>query len=78
MAKVRAIRDCFVDNGFRKEDDVFEYKGPKNTNLEYLEGEPKVEAPAPAAVTADEPAENPAKKWTPKAKRASGADKGSV
>lgn len=78
MAKVRAIRVCFVDNGLRQEGDVFEYNGPKNTNLEYLDGEPKVEAAAPAAVTADEPADKPAKKWTPKAKRASGADQGSV
>ena len=38
MAQVRAIRLCQVDNSLRQEGDVFEYNGPYNGNLEYLEG----------------------------------------
>lgn len=78
MAQVRAKTLCFVDNGIRNEGDVFEYSGPYNTNLEYLDGAPVVaekakQAPVKEAATE----EAPAKKWTPKAKRAS-ADEGSV
>lgn len=73
MAKVRALRVCFVANGLRQEGDVFEYDGPRNTNLEYLDGEPA----AVEAESIDEPADKPAKKWAPKAKRAS-ADEGQV
>lgn len=73
MAQVRAKKLCFVDNGLRQEGEQFEYNGPKNTNLEYLDGAPEesngVEQAETEAV--------PAKKWTPKAKRAS-ADEGSV
>lgn len=81
MAQVRAKTKCFVDNGIRNEGDVFEYDGPKNTNLEYLKGAPKVsevEEQAEVEQTAEQVAEQPAeeapatgKKWTPKAKRAS-------
>lgn len=71
MAKVRALRVCFVDNGLRNLGDVFEYNGPKNTNLEYLDGEPEVD-------TTDAPAQKAGKKWTPKAKRASDADSSPV
>lgn len=67
MAQVRAKVDCFVDNGFRKENDVFDYTGPKNTNLEYLSGAP-AESNEVEQATADEA---PTKKWAPKAKRAS-------
>lgn len=35
--KVRAIKTCFVDNGFRSEGTEFDYSGPHNTNLEYLD-----------------------------------------
>ena len=73
MAQVRAKTLCFVDNGLRQEGDVFDYNGPKNTNLEYLDGGP-VESEG-AAEAEEAPAT--AKKWTPKAKRAS-ADEGSV
>lgn len=32
---VRAIRDCFIEGGhFRKKDEEFDYKGPKNENLQ--------------------------------------------
>ncbi|CAB4164192.1 hypothetical protein UFOVP832_1, partial [uncultured Caudovirales phage] len=40
MAQVRAKTLCFVDNGMRQAGDVFEYDGPKNTNLEFLKGAP--------------------------------------
>lgn len=38
MAKVKAKVLCFVDNGLRQPGDVFDYDGPLNLNLEYLEG----------------------------------------
>lgn len=47
MAKVKAKVLCFVDHGLRHPGDVFEYKGPYNHHLEYLEGAvqaPEVEA----------------------------------
>lgn len=37
MPKVKAKILCFVDHGLRQPGDVFEYKGPHNGNLEYLE-----------------------------------------
>jgi hypothetical protein len=37
MAKVKAKVVCFVDNGLRQPGDVFEYNGPLNHNLEYLD-----------------------------------------
>ena len=37
MAKVKAKVVCFVDNHYRNEGDVFQYSGPFNGNLEYLE-----------------------------------------
>lgn len=59
MAKVRALVKCYVDNGLREVDDVFEYNGPKNGCLEILEGEVQ---------DADEPEEKaPVKRWTKKA-----------
>ena len=75
MAQVRAKTLCFVENGLRREGDVFDYNGPKNTNLEYLKGAP-VDDEVPEQVeneTEDNADEAPAtgKKWTPKAKRAS-------
>lgn len=76
MARVRAIRLCFVDNGLRKEGDVFEYNGRRNANLEYLDGEQPEEMAA--EVAAEPEAERPARKWTPKAKRAATADEGVV
>ena len=66
MAQVRAKVICFVDNGMRQAGDVFEYDGPKNTNLEYLKG-----APVEVDEGEQEAAEATTKKWSPKAKRAS-------
>ena len=66
MAQVRVKTICFVDNGMRQAGDVFEYDGPKNTNLEYLNG-----APVEADEGEQEAAEATTKKWSPKAKRAS-------
>ena len=37
MPKVKAKILCFVDNGLRQPGDVFEYTGPQNRHLEYLE-----------------------------------------
>ena len=41
MARVKAIDLCFVDNGLRQPGDVFNYDGPFNRHLEYLDGGPK-------------------------------------
>ena len=38
MAKVKAKVLCFVDNGLRQPGDTFNYDGPYNKHLEYLEG----------------------------------------
>jgi hypothetical protein len=70
MAQVRAIRLCQVDNALRQEGDIFDYDGPENGNLEYLDGKP-AKAKVETEVEADAPAEASGKKWTPKAKRAS-------
>lgn len=46
---VRALKDCFPDGTFRKKGEQFEYKGPKNENLEAAK-EPRPDADeAPAA-----------------------------
>lgn len=37
MPKVKAKILCFVDNGLRQPGDVFEYTGPQNRHLEYVE-----------------------------------------
>ena len=66
MAQVRAKTLCFVDNGMRPAGDVFEYDGPKNTNLEFLKG-----APVQTDEVEQDAAEGSTKKWSPKAKRAS-------
>ena len=53
MAKVKAKVLCFVDNGLRQPGDTFDYAGPFNHHLEYLEGPAQPEhasdegAPAP-------------------------------
>ncbi len=31
--RVKAQRDCYVDNTYRVEGEEFDYSGPKNTNL---------------------------------------------
>ena len=38
MARVKAKVTCFIDNSLRNEGDEFEYNGPKNTNVEILDG----------------------------------------
>ena len=77
MPMYRAKVKCFVDNGLREVDDVFEYNGPFNGCLEPLD--PTAQEQVEEAV-AEEP--KPKKRWTPKAKRAeevaAGADEGSV
>ena len=65
MAQVRAKTLCFIDNGLRNEGDVFEYNGVFNKNLEYLDGAPD------EAEDTEQKQEATAKKWSPKAKRAS-------
>ena len=53
MAMVKAKVLCFVDNSLRQPGDAFNYEGPYNHHLEYLDGEPQAarlsdeEAPAP-------------------------------
>jgi len=59
MAKVRAIRPCFVDNGLRDEGAEFDYAGAYNTNLEYLDGEPEM-------LQDKKPAQKAPTKWEPK------------
>ena len=36
--QVRVLKKCFVDNALREEGDVFNYTGPKNTNVEPIDG----------------------------------------
>jgi hypothetical protein len=31
---VKALVDCFVDGGYRKKGEEFDYRGPKNDNLQ--------------------------------------------
>ena len=38
MAQVKAKVLCFVDNGLRQPGDTFNYDGPFNHHLEYLDG----------------------------------------
>lgn len=66
MAKVRALTKVFVDNSIREEGVVFDYDGPFNRHLEYLDQ--PVESEPEAAESSD-------RKWAPKARR---ADKGQV
>ena len=51
MARVRAKVVCFVDNSLRKEGEVFEYNGPHNGNLEYIDKPAVQEDPEPAVTT---------------------------
>jgi hypothetical protein len=56
MARVKALVTVFVDNHYRTEGDVFNYDGPFNRHLEYLDGKPAQQE----AVVSDE--ESPAPK----------------
>ena len=53
MAKVKAKVLCFVDNGLRQPGDTFNYDGPYNKHLEYLED---AKQPERAADSSDAPA----------------------
>ena len=53
MAKVKAKVLCFVDNGLRQPGDTFNYDGPYNKHLEYLEN---AKQPERAADSSDAPA----------------------
>ncbi len=62
MPKVRAIRKCFIDNTIRDEGDVFEYKGPENRHLEYLDAvNVAVIEPEPVVAQAPRPRGRPRK-----------------
>jgi len=52
MARVKAKILCFVDNGLRQPGDEFEYKGPLNANLEYLDKKPELEQQSDVQVDA--------------------------
>ena len=39
MAQYQAKVKCFVDNSLHEEGEVFEYNGPRNTNLELVQDE---------------------------------------
>lgn len=62
MSKVKAKTVCFIDNSIRKEGDVFEYNGPKNSNVEILDAE-EIEP-----IVLDKEASVEKRKWTPKNK----------
>lgn len=49
--KVRALRDCYVDNNYRVENEEFDYSGPKNTNVVSVK---KIKAEAEEAAAAAE------------------------
>lgn len=46
MAQVKAKVVCFIDNGLRQAGDVFEYNGPFNGNLEYLDNKATIAKPS--------------------------------
>ena len=63
MSKVKAKVTCFIDNSLRNEGDEFEYNGPKNTNVEILDG---TEFEKTEVKVDDTPVAK--HKWTPKNK----------
>ena len=42
---VKATKDCFVDSTYRRDGEEFDYKGPKNTNLEPVKSQRSDPAP---------------------------------
>ena len=53
MAMVKALVDCFIDNGYRKAGDEFRYSGPEIPEvIEFVDGGPVADAD-------DEPAAEP-------------------
>lgn len=62
MAQVKAKVRVFIDNTLREEGDVFEYKGPPNKHLQYLDAvEVAVIEPEPVVVQAPRPRGRPRK-----------------
>lgn len=59
MPKYRVLVRSFINNGLREEGEIVDYEGKVGSNLELIE-------------KASASAEEPSKKWAPKAKR--GAD----
>jgi hypothetical protein len=48
MAMVKALVDCFVDNGLRKAGEEFRYSGPALPDvLEFMDGGPVLDAAEP-------------------------------
>lgn len=48
MAKVKAIVDCFIDNGFRRAGEEFRYEGPEIPGvLEFVDGMPVADVEQP-------------------------------
>jgi hypothetical protein len=52
--QVRVIRKSFIDNALREEGEVFSYNGPRNTNVEPIDGswEPAVSEKKTAVIEA--------------------------
>ena len=71
MPKVQAKVLCFVDNGLRQAGDIFEYSGPRNNNVEILDGSWD-EGIAKPTVDAS------GRKWKAKGKRKSSDDEADV
>lgn len=45
MAMVKAIVDCFIDNGYRRAGDTFRYEGPEIPDvIEFIDGAPSAPA----------------------------------
>ncbi len=45
MAMVKALLDCFIDNGYRRAGDTFRYEGPEIPDvIEFIDGTPSVPA----------------------------------
>lgn len=64
MARVCALAKVFIDNSLREAGAVFDYEGPFNRHLEYLDAV-EIEGEAVEVESDDS-----GKKWAPKAKRA--------
>lgn len=45
MAMVKALLDCFIDNGYRRAGDTFRYEGPEIPDvIEFIDGTPSAPA----------------------------------
>lgn len=66
MAKVKAKVDCFVANARKKAGEIFEYSGPENGNLIYLDSRSAAENKSPEVAKKPEaPATKAGKKAVP-------------